>query len=104
MARQRGTTAAELARRLGLYRSNLSAMDAGTRAVSLRTLGRLAQALGCAPGDLLEVTWGSGTAVFRRHALNRRLEERDLGVPDGVERGWVHAGLLAWQRHYRRRT
>lgn len=101
MARERGLTAAEVARRLGLYRSNLSAMDAGARSVSLRALARVARMLACSPGDLLEVTWGTDAPVFRQPALNRRLEEREADAADGSERGWVHAALLAWQRHYR---
>ncbi|MBI3318842.1 MAG: helix-turn-helix transcriptional regulator [Candidatus Omnitrophica bacterium] len=99
-ARERGTTAAEVARRLHLYRSNLSAMDAGRRLASLRTLARVAQLLDCGLGDLLEVGWGTEGPIFRRRELNLRLQERDLGIPDGSERGWVHAALLAWQRHY----
>lgn len=104
VARERGFTAAELARRLGLHRSNLSAMDAGTRSVSLQALGRLSKALACSPGELLELTWGAGGPVFRQAALNRRLEAREAGAADGSERRWAHAALLAWQRHYRDRV
>lgn len=99
-ARVRGFTAAELARRLGWYRSNLSAMDAGHRPVSLQTLARLSQVLGCSPGDLLEVPEGSVSPVFRQARLRERLSERDRRVCDGTEKGWVHAAQLAWQRHY----
>lgn len=101
VARSRGTTAAEVARRLGWYRSNLSAMDAGTRAPSLRALVRLGRYLDCGPGDLLDLRWGPATAVFRQPRLNARLHERDRGTPDGLDKGWVHASLLAWQRHTR---
>ena len=102
-ARARGFTAAELARRLGWYRSNLSAMDAGRRSVSLRTLVQLAQALGCSPGDLLETQEGSPAPIFRQAWLSEHLSERDHRAIDGAEKGWVHAALLAWQRHYRGR-
>ena len=98
-ARERGWTAAEVARRLKLYPSNLSAMDAGKRAVSLSALHRLAQTLGCSPGDLLEGSLSSGAAVLFGQHLRKRLEARDLGTPDGLDRSWVHASLLAWQRH-----
>lgn len=102
-ARARGFTAAELARRLGWHRSNLSAMDAGRRAVSLRTLARLSQVLGCSPGDLLETHEGSPAPIFRHTSLSERLRERDRRAIDGAEKGWVHAAQLAWQRHYESR-
>ena len=100
-AHQRGLTAAEVARRAGLYRSNLSAMDAGRRSVSLRVLARIAQVLACSPGELLDTHPGSDVPLFRRPSLNVLLAARDTGFADGTERGWVHTVLLAWQRHYR---
>lgn len=97
-------TVAEVARRLGLYRSNLSAMDAGRRAVSLQALSRIAAVLGCSPGELLERNAEGSPAVFQAPALNTRLAARDVGLEDGADRAWVHASLLAWQRHYRARA
>jgi len=101
MARERGLTGAAVARRLGLYRSNLSAMDAGARSVSLRMLARVAEVLACSPGELLEMTWGTEAPVFRGAALNRALAAREAAAADAPERSWVHAALLAWHRHYR---
>ena len=101
-AHERGFTATEVAKRLHLYRSNLSAMDSGRRAPSLRMLARVAQFLHCSIGDLVEMSPADPRPVFRRKDLEMRLMERDLGTPDGLERGWVHASLLAWQRHYRK--
>lgn len=101
VARERGTTAAELARRLGLYRSNLSAMDAGRRTPSLRLLLRLAEALGCGVADLLETAPEREPALFRWPELDRRILERSRAAASGADKGWVHATLLAWQRHYR---
>lgn len=103
VARERGMTAAEVARRLRLYRSNLSATDAGKRSVSLRALGRIADVLACSPGELLERVDAADRPVFRRSSLTVRLVGRDASLVDGAERTWVHAVLLAWQRHYRAR-
>ena len=102
-ARARGFTAAELARRLGWYRSNVSAMDAGRRAISLRNLARVSQLLGCSPGELLDTTMQSERPIFAQAKANQRLLERDRDADDGAEKSWVHATQLGWLRHYRAR-
>ena len=101
-SKARGWTVKELARRLHLYPSNLSAMDSGSRLVSLRLLSRIAECLDCSPGDLLEVTWGAEKDLFGQPDLALRLKMRDVGTPDGLERPWVHSALLSWQRHYQK--
>ena len=101
VAHERGRTVMELARQLGLYRSNLSAMDAGRRTPSLRLLARISEALGCSVGDLVEVHHGPEAPVFRKASLERRVRERIQEACDGTDKGWTHAVLLAWQRHYR---
>ena len=100
-ARERGMTAAEIARRLGLHRSNLSAADAGRRALSLNALGRIADVLACSPGELIKRAEASQHPIFRSVRLNTRLAARDAELADGAECSWVHAVALAWQRHYR---
>lgn len=75
-------------------------MDKGDRSVSVRALARLSELLGCSPGDLLDAGPDPETPLFRQQRLNARLAERDVGTPDGVEKGWVHAVQLAWRRHY----
>lgn len=101
LAHARGLTAAEVARRLRLYPSNLSAMDAGRRTVSLKALVRIAQALDCGPADLLEGSWEPTVPLFRERALRDRLHAREDRLVEGTECGWVHRVLLAWQRHAR---
>ncbi|OGX06589.1 MAG: hypothetical protein A3G87_09285 [Omnitrophica bacterium RIFCSPLOWO2_12_FULL_50_11] len=104
VARERGWTAARVARHLGLYRSNLSAMDAGRRSVSLQALNRIAECLGVSPSDLIEATpTAEETSSAYSSWLKHRIQERESNVPDGTKRDWVHRALLAWQRHYRKR-
>lgn len=100
-ARARGLTAADVARRLGWYRSNLSAIDAGVRAVSLGRLFRVAECLGCSPGDLLEPVPEHDRPLFRQAGFDEALRQRDLRALDGAEKSWVHAAQFAWRRHYR---
>ena len=100
-ARARGFTAAEVAKRLGWYRSNVSAADAGARTMSLQALAKVADLLGCSPADLIEVGAAVSTPLFRRRELAAWLAQRDGGTPDETDKRWVHTAQLAWQRHYR---
>lgn len=100
---ERGLTQEELARMAEISRPNLSGMERGRREVSLRTLRRLASALGITPGFLVD---GVGplslrlSGRFSREALERiadaaagrgsgaRGEERELaGLMRTVTRG-----------------
>ena len=101
VAQERGIRPIEIARRLKLYRSNLSLMDAGRRSISLSALAKVAEVLGCEPGELLQTADIDNNAVFRSAALNARLAQRDSSLADGTEKGWVHSVLLSWQRHYK---
>ena len=101
-AKARGFTVAELARRLGWYRSNLSAMDAGRRTISLRALSRVAELLGCSAGELMESS-RPDVRVFRAARVNARMLEWDRRGVDGLDKSWVSTAQLAWIRHYRRR-
>ncbi len=92
-------TASEIARRLNLYRPNLSAMDAGRRTVSLKLLGRIAELLSCSPADLIQVE--PPLQPFSSQRMLRLLQKKEASFPDGADRSWVHRVLLAWQKHYR---
>lgn len=101
-AHARGFSVSELAHRLGWYRSNLSAMDAGRRTISLRALSRVAALLGCSPGELLIET-PTTLRLFRDPKANARVIEWDRRTVDGLDKSWVSTVQLAWIRHYRRR-
>lgn len=100
IAKERGLNAAEVSRRLGWYRSNVSAMDAGKRSVSLKALAEIAQLLDLSPSDLLETDFPNHLILFPKKELMEKLQKRDLETQDGTKREWVHAVMLAWQRHH----
>lgn len=53
---ERGMTLAELSRQVGVSQVNLSVLKNGhARAIRFSTLTAICDALGCAPGDLLEL-------------------------------------------------
>ena len=52
----RGMTQEQLALEVGMERSYVSDLERGTRNPSVRALGRLAEALGVEPKELLEET------------------------------------------------
>lgn len=100
VARERGMSAAELARRLGLYRSNISLMDAGKRTVSLRLLSRIAELVGCSPLDLIQWVPENQKAVFRSKTAWQKLLRRDFEAEAESEKTWVHTVTRAWRKHY----
>lgn len=70
---ERGLTQEELARRAGLPRPNLSAIEGGRREVSLKTVRALAVALDVRPGVLAD---GIGPQEEEKAELSREAMER----------------------------
>lgn len=68
----RGLSQEELAKRTGIPRPNLSAIESGKREVSLATLRLLAMGLGVIPGVLVD---GIAPMHFKRSNLSRELLE-----------------------------
>ncbi|OGQ77128.1 MAG: hypothetical protein A3G94_07890 [Deltaproteobacteria bacterium RIFCSPLOWO2_12_FULL_60_16] len=70
---QRGLTQKELARRAGVPRPNLSAIERGQREVSLKTVRALALALGVRPGVLVDgiAPEEGGAGELSREAMER---------------------------------
>ena len=59
MLARRKMRAKELAERVGITEANLSLLRTGkVKGVRFETLARICEALGCAPGDLLDVVPG----------------------------------------------
>lgn len=89
----------EVAKKLGFYLSNLSAMDSGRRAISLKRLAKIAAFLHCSIGDLI-VNSGGEKKIFREEVLNDLLERIEASQEDGTDKSWVPKVMLAQKRHY----
>ena len=76
---QRGLTQEELARRAGVPRPNLSAIERGQREVSLKTLRALAVALDVRPGVLVD-------GIVPREEVGRLSREAMERIADAVVR------------------
>jgi len=101
IAHERGWTASEVARRVGFYRSNISAMDSGNRPVSIKALTKIAALLGVSTGELMERISSNDQNPFKQARHARTLHNRDMGTQNGAQKAWVNANMLAWQRHYK---
>ena len=100
IARERGVTLSAIARHFKMHRSNMSAIAAGERGVSLRFLRRLCAYLSCGMdelvGDAQEMT------VFKETAAEAALRAREAGNFDGMDKTWVNQLMLGQRVHYGR--
>lgn len=110
--RDRGLTQAELARRAGIPRPNLSAIEQGRHEVSLQTIRRLAAALQVRPGVLVDgvppgAPEGKRLPELSRGTVERLANSAAFGQPvrDPGERMVVAAlqGLLGHRTRAMRR-
>jgi transcriptional regulator with XRE-family HTH domain len=99
-AKERGVTLISLAKKLKMYRSNFSAVAAGTRGISLKKIQKIADLLGCGVDELL----GSKVypPIFHDKALQSTLYLIEKNNPDGVDKTWVNNLTLARLSHFSR--
>lgn len=98
VAYERGFTLKDIAEKLHIHLSNLSAIASGRRGVSLSVLESLSRILDCSIDELLNV---DNPAVFKDKRLQRFLEEREKGAIDGQDKTWVDRLMLLRNAHYR---
>ncbi len=111
--RQRRLTQEGLARRAGISRPNLSAIERGKREVGLKTLRALAMALGVQPGILVEGMgpWANQPPLSREAmervadavAYGRRLHRQEEKRLAGLMGVLLRSKLAAWKREPRPR-
>ena len=90
----------EIAKRLRMPLSNLSAINSGSRSVSIRLLSRIAELLNCSAPELFEESESSG--IFRQLGLDQEIARIEMSNPMGTDKAWVHRLMLANRDHYAR--
>jgi transcriptional regulator with XRE-family HTH domain len=91
----------DVARKLRMPLSNLSAVASGRRSVSLGLLSRIARILGCTIPELFEETGTGQPSAFKSDPLGRAVRQIEEANPLGIEKGWTHRLALAWERHFK---
>lgn len=99
-AHEQGMKLGELARRLRMPLSNLSAISSGRRSVSVRLLSRIAGLLSCGVSELFEDDPGPDS-VLKKGPLAQALREIEAANPLGIEKGWTHRLSLIRERHFK---
>ena len=101
VAEERGFTLSSIAKKLGIHRSNMSAIASGKRGVSLKVLKKISRLLDCSIDELILPE--SYSPVFKNkktQALLKAVEKRNY---DGLNKTWVNRLMLAQTMHYRGR-
>ncbi|MFH1753825.1 MAG: helix-turn-helix transcriptional regulator [Candidatus Omnitrophota bacterium] len=98
IAKERGMTLSEIAGRLGIPRSNMSAIASGARGVSLKALYKIGKILDCGIEELFSQDQGS--AVFKDAKAQRSLKIIEDRNYDGSDKTWVNRAMLAQKAHY----
>jgi transcriptional regulator with XRE-family HTH domain len=88
---ERGLSQAELARRSGLSRAQLSAIEFGRRDTTVGTLRRIAATLGVSPGSLVDGSVPGAGETLTRAVMERIARE----VAAGGEAPSQHPALIA---------
>jgi transcriptional regulator with XRE-family HTH domain len=99
-AHEQGVRLGEIAGKLRIPLSNLSAINSGSRSVSLRLLGRIAKLLNCRVADLMDEPEDS--LAFGSPGLDRTITQIEDENPLGTDKAWVHRVMLARRGHYGR--
>lgn len=99
IAKERGIKLISIARKIGLYRSNLSAIASGRRGVSLRKLIKICQYLNCSLDEL--IFYDASVNVY-----DKKMEEKLSSIEkqnfDGMDKSWVNKLMAAQTMHYKK--
>lgn len=98
IAKERAVTLMSIAKKLGIYRSNMSAIASGKRGVSLDMLIKIGHILDCGLDEL--VTLSGRSSVFKNKNIEDKLNKIIEANYDGMDKTWVNNIVLAGLRHY----
>jgi len=99
LAGERGMSLSFIAKKLGIYPSNMSAIASARRGVSLSVLRQIAGLLDCSLDELTGRR--EATAVFRNKTADLRVKEIQNSNFNGMDKKWVDHVMLAHIHHYR---
>ena len=100
IAKERGMTLVEVARKMGIYRSNMSAIASGARGISLDMLKKMCLILDCSIDELVKEH--KEPTVFVQNEVQNELEKIDKSSNNGADKTWVNLLMLATMNHYKR--
>jgi len=98
VAKESGITLSSVARKLGIHRSNMSAIASGSRGVSLKTLKRIGRILDCSIDELIEPE--KRAPVFKNKKSKSVLDRIEKANYDGIDKSWVDRLMFAQRTHY----
>lgn len=97
-ARKRGFTLSSLAKKLGMARSNMSAISSGARGISIDKLKKITDILYC---GIDELDTRKEYPMFKNKQIEvnlRLVEERNY---DGIDKSWVSRLMYIHNAHYK---
>ena len=98
VAKERGMTLSSIAKKLGIPRSNMSAIASGARGVSLKVLYKISCILDCSIDELmLPAQYPPVFKDKKNQSLLRMIENENY---DGIDKTWVDRLMLAQKMHY----
>lgn len=97
-AGERGMALSAIAKKLGIYRSNMSAIASGSRGVSLKMLKKISHILDCGIDDL--IGHKKHPPIFKNRKLESVLNNIEKANYDGIDKTWVDRLMFAQKIHY----
>ena len=99
-AKERGLTLVNIAKKLGIYRSNMSAIASGARGASLKMLNKVCRILDISLDELVKAE--ERHFIFNTGKLEAALDNIEKSNYDGIDKSWVDRVMLAQKAHYKK--